>query len=294
MTTLTDLANQIDRDLMVHYTRPIYDIPASSYNTSQTTITLSSVDALGVGAVLDAAFELMYVTAWNESTKQATVIRGFLGTTAASGTSATIIRVNPRVPTVAMLDTMLDEIRSWDERVFTTEADSVEFTASATSVEATPTADNIYRVLFARPQPSSSADERTYVYLGLRRNEAVGQFASGFSLHLDMPFGAGTTVDVLYAVPFDLSSIASDTNLEGLGLTAGMLEILKWGALARITAGKELPRLDYTTFGRPDVTQAVPPTAHLQASAQYQQMRNMAYEREARRLLALWPIRFHG
>lgn len=294
MTTMSDLVNQIDRDLMVHFTRPIYDVPASSYTDSTTSIALSSVQTLGVGSVLDAAFELMYVTAFNEATRTATVIRGFLGTTASSGTTSTLVRINPRVPTPSIYDCMLDEIRSWDERLFTTEADSLSFAADALSVEATPAATNIYRVLFARPQPLTSDEVRSYVYLTLRRNEPSGQFASGFSLHLDQPFGDARTVDVLYAVPFTISSLTTSTSLEGLGVSTGMLEIIKWGALARLTAGKELGRLDYTTYVRPNVEQSVPATALLQTSAQYTQMRNAAYEREARRLLGLWPIRFHG
>lgn len=294
MTTMSDLVNQIDRDLMVHYARPIYDIPASIYDDLTTSITLANVQTLSAGAVLDAGFELMYVTAFNESTRTATVIRGFLGTTAASGTTSTLVRVNPRIPTVSIYDCMVDEVRSWDERLFTTETDSLSFASSDISVEATPAASTIYRVLYARPRPLTSDEVRSYVYLGLRRSEPTGQFASGFSLHLDQPFGDARTVDVLYAVPFTLSSLTTSTSLEGLGMSTGMLEIIKWGALARLTAGKEIGRLDFTTYVRPNVEQSVPATALLQASAQYQKMRDMAYEREARRLLGLWPIRFHG
>lgn len=288
MTTIANLVDQIDRDLLVHYARPLYDVPASSYSDSVATITLANTETLAAGSILDAGFELMYVTDWNSSTKVATVIRGFLGTTKAGGDSSTLIRINPRFPTPTIVSTITDELRSWDERVFRTEADSLTFTASATSVEATPTTTP-YRVLYARPRPYTSDDVRKYVKAELRRGEPSGQFTSGYSIHLDEPFGASTTVDVLYACAFDFSTITTSTNLEGdLDLTTGMLEILKWGSMARIVAGKEAARLDPTVFRRPDLDQAVPATALLQASAQYMRLRDLAYDREYRRLVAQW------
>lgn len=291
MTTIADLINQIDRELLTHFSRPLYDVPAGAYNNSTTSIQLANQSTVGVGSVLDSELELMYVTEWNSSTKTATVIRGFLGTTKAGGTTASLVRINPRFPTPAMYDAIADELYSWDERLFRVEADSLSFGADDTAVEATPTTAP-YRVLFARPQPASGDNVRRKVEVELRRGEPSGQFASGYSLQIEQPFGTATTVDVAYACAFDFSAVTSTTNLEStLSLTTGMLEVLKWGALSRMMAGKEAGRLDPTVMHRPDLDQAVPAGTSLQAGAQYMRLRDLAYDREARRLLAQWPIK---
>lgn len=290
MTTIADLINQIDRELLTHFSRPLYDVAASSYNDSTSSITLANQSTIGVGTVLDANLELMYVTAFNSSTKVATVIRGFLGTTKAGGDTDDLIRINPRFPTPAIFDAIADELYGWDERLFRVESDSLSFGADDTAVEATPTTTP-YRVLYARPQPAAGANVRNRVTVELRRGEPVSQFASGYSVQIEQPFGVATTVDVAYACAFDFSAVTASTNLESsLSITSGMLEVLKWGALSRIMAGKEAGRLDTTVMARPDLDQAVPAGTSLQAGAQYMRLRDLAYDREAKRLLGQWPI----
>lgn len=294
MTTITNLVDQIDRDLLVHYARPLYDTPAASYNTSVTDVQLLTTETLAPGAILDAGFELMYVTRYNESTRTATVIRGFLGTTAASGTTSTLVRINPRFPAVAIMDTVLDELRSWDERLFTIDTDSVTFSAHLTSVEITPVRTP-YRVLYARPRPYSTYDARMRLNVLLHRSQPASEFASGYSVQIAQPFGVATVVDVAYAVPFDISALTATSELQAThGLTDGMVEILKWGSLMRIVSGKEAQRLDPQTFARPDVANAYPAQALLQAGAQYGKLRDLAYDREAKRLAGQWPVGFAG
>lgn len=293
MTTISDLVGQIERDLLNHYSRPLYDKPAASYSNVATTIQLSTIDSLSAGAILDAEFELMYVTAWVTATKTATVIRGFLGTTASAGTTSTLVRVNPRVPTPAIYDTILDEVRSWDENLFNIEKEALSFASDVTSVQANPTLVP-YRLLYARPRPDNSTDVRTWVNALLVRGEAVSQFSSTYSVQVEYSFGSATIIDVAYAVPFNITGITNSSSLETVGLTSGMFEILKWGSLARIVMGKEINRLDPTSVNRPDFDQAVPAMSLIQTGMQFMKFRDTAYNREARRLLGSWPRRFNG
>lgn len=292
-TSIQNLVDQIDRELLVHYGRPLIDTPSGSFNSSATSISLSSITNLSQGAILDASFELIWVKSWSSPT--ATVIRGMYGTTAASGTTSTIIRINPRFTTVGILDAVTDELRSWDERLFAVEQEALDFEGYDTSVEASPTRTP-YRLLYGRPRPYTNIDVRTHFGGGevsLVRGENTSQFSTGYSLQVRTPIGVPTVVDVAYAVPFTLTGLSTSSDLIAThGLSESMLEILKWGALARLVAGKEAARLDPTTFNRADQQQSVPATALLQAGAQYQKMRDMAYDREARKLLAQWPIRF--
>jgi hypothetical protein len=292
VTTITDLTNQIERELLVHYARPQFDVPASNYTNVATSVTLANLTTVQPGAILDAAFEMMLVTAFNSATKVATVVRGFLGTTAVAGTTSTLVRVNPPIPTAAIYDAVLDDLRSWDERLYKIELATVTFGASDTSIVVTPTA-NPFRILYARPRPRTALERRRFLNMRLRENENTTQFASGISLHIDDAFGYSATVDVAFAMPFSLTGLTTTTNLVSTtGLSEGMLEILKWGALYRIVAGKETRRLDPNTFLVQSQQNAFPATANVQTAAEYRKMRDMAYDREVRKLLTNYTPRF--
>lgn len=292
MSTIADLTNIIGRELLVHYARPQVDVPASSYTNVATSVTFANLTSVQPGAILDAGFELMLVTAFNTSTKVATVVRGFLGTTAVAGTTSTIITVNPPIPSIAIYDAILDDLRSWDERLYKVELATVTFAASDTSVVVTPTGTP-FRVLYARPRPRTAVERRRFMDVKLRRNENTTQFASGFSLHIDDAFGYSATVDVAFAVGFSLTGLTTTTNLvTTTGLSEGMLEILKWGALYRVVSGKEARRLDPGTFLVQSQQNAYPATANVQTAAEYRKMRDIAYDREVRKLLTNYTPRF--
>lgn len=296
MTTIAELVAEVDRQLLSHYTNPVIDTPLSAFVTGDSSIVLSTVDSMSPGAVLDCGFELMYVKSWNENSRTATVIRGLHGTTARSGVTTDLVKINPRISSVAMVDAIRDELRSWDSRIYAVELDSVSFGASSPAVEVTPTRDP-YRVLSVRPQPQSATDQRGWVMAELRRGEATGQFASGYSLHLPpgMIFGAATVTDVTWAMPFNLTTLATTTDLQTtVGLADTMLEILKWGVLYRILAGNQEARLEPFGTVRSDIEQSVPAMSALQAASQFKRMRDDAYDVEVRRLLNRYPVRTAG
>jgi nucleoside diphosphate kinase len=296
MTTLADLVNEIERQLLHHYTAPQLDNPSATFTTAATTIVLSTVNSIAPGSVIDCGFELMYVTNWVEGSRTATVIRGLYGSTARQGATTDLVRINPRISSVAMIDAIRDEIRSWDERLFAVETDAVTFGGEDGGVEANPTRDP-YRVLSARPRVSASTDDYRWIVPELRRSEPTAAFASGYSLHLPpgMRFGESTVVDVTYAMPFVITTMATTTDLEStIGLSTTMLEIIKWGVLARIMAGKQEARADAFGTIRTDLEQSVPALTPLQVSSQYKRMRDMAYDTEVRRLLNRYPYRTAG
>lgn len=302
MTAINDLVNQIERDHLVPITRPEYDTVATSYNTSATGVALTYTDTLLAGSLLDIGFELLHVHSWNENTRTATVHRGHLGTTAAAGTAGDMVRINPRFSSVSILDAVSDELRSWDDRLFRVERESLSFGVTDSHVEANPSAAP-WRLLDARVQPQTTVSltsflgtsQWAHVNAWLSREDDTSQFASGYGVHVAYPFGRASTLDVFYALPFDLTGLSSSSDLLAThGLTDGMLEILKWGALWRLMAGRETARADINVHGRPDVQQNVGAGVLLQEAGSYKKLRDDTYDREVRKLLAVWPIRFAG
>lgn len=293
MTTIADISNRVQRELLLHTARPVFDT-SSGFTTAATSVVLATVDQVSPGSLLDCEFELMYVKAWEADTRTATVIRGFQGSTARQGASTDVIAINPDVPTVAIYDGVLAELRSWDERLFKVELETLSFGASDTTIECTPSADP-YRVLYSRADPISTYSQRKWLNAELRRSEPATEFASGYSISLPAALGTATSVFVAYALPFDLSALTTTTDLVATtGLTEGMCEILVWGALFRIVAGKQIGRLDPWTASRLGGEQSIPAMAPLQASAEFRRQRDLVYSREATKLLAQWPYRFNG
>lgn len=300
MTSITDLVNEIERDHLVAISRPEYDTVATSFNTSVTSVTLTYTDTLLEGSQLDIGFELLNVYRWNQATRTATVSRGHLGTTAAAGTAGDLVRVNPRFSSASILDAIRDELRSWDDRLFVVQRESLSFGVSDMHVTATPTAAP-WRLLDARVEPTSSTasflgtSQWTSLNAWLSRSDATSQFSTGYGLHIAYPLGRAATVDAFYALPFTLTGLSSSSNLESThGLSTGMLEILKWGAIWRLMAGRETARSDINVHGRPDLQQNVQAGVLLQEAASYKKLRDESFDREVRKLLAVWPIRFAG
>lgn len=294
MTTIGQLVDEIERGLLEFYSLPQLDILSASATTADTTIELTTIDQLSRGSVLEVDFELMYVLEWNGNTRTATVIRGHSGTTAHSLDANDVARVNPRVSHVAMLDAIREELRSWDDRVFNVEADTLSFGSSDSGINVTPTATEIYRVLQAHVVPNSANAPYKTITIELRRDEDATMFAGGWSAHLPpgMRFGEATTVHVLYAVPFTLTTLDTSTDLQStVGLSSSMMEILKWGTLSRILASRQENRLDMMANLRADVEQRVPALSPAQAAAQFQLLRDRAYANEAYRLLNKYPPR---
>jgi len=295
MTTVEDLANEIDRDFLIHYARPIYDVTPQSHSDSTTSIKLTTTPQLAAGAVLDIDFELMYVQSWNESLKTATVIRGFLGTTAVASDANTLVRINPRYSTAAMLDAVRAEIASWDERVFRVELATVSFDAYYSTAEAI-TSTTPYRLLRLMPRPDDIwAYDREWIKGTLLFNQDVSQWPSGLAVQVDCAFGRPTTVDALYAMPFPdpagLDPFVTDLEVDW-DVPVGLLEVLRWGVLGRLLTGRESGRLDPQITTSRLQAEAIPANAALQAGAQFYNLRNIAYDREVRRLMAMYGVRF--
>lgn len=297
MTTISNLTDQIERDFIVPLARPEYDTLGGSHGVSGQ-ITLSTTEALVPGSILDVNYELAYVLSYNPNLRTATCKRGFLGTTATSGSSGDLVRINPRFSSAAILDAITDELRSWDSRLFVVQREELTFGKDDVSVMINPTRQPYYGLgMRKRPQTASDVDaHRTMVPFRITRSEdTVDSFSSGYAAHISQSFGISTTVDAYYALPFDISGLTSSSSLESThGLTVGMLEILKWGAVARLMAGRETVRADFTVHSRPDLEANVPAGMQLQSGQSYMRMRDMIYDKEYRLLIQQWGMRYYG
>lgn len=292
MTTISDLVNEIERDHLSAYSRPEYCQVETGVNSGAVSIVLTQTDALLKQAVLNTGFELLYVTAYNRNSRTATVMRGHLGTTAASIATGQVVRINPRFSDVAIMDGIVDELASWDERVYKVVQETLAFSVYDSTILATPTGAP-YRVLEARRRPRQTYEPWRRTNVTLRRSEDVSQFSTGYSITVDDPYNLATDLDVLYAVPFNTIGLTSSTDLvDDVGLDGEMCEVLKWGALWRLMVGRETVRLDQTVHHRTDLQEAVPAGSNVQVGERYKMLRDLRYNEVAKRLLGQWPYTF--
>jgi hypothetical protein len=187
---------------------------------------------------------------------------------------------------------MVDEARSWTEQLFMVTSETLDVDANAFAVELNPVGTPTGRIIDVRMRPYGSAYPQQYLHVNgveMRTDESTDLFASGYALHFYQPFQLPVTIDVLYARRIDLSTSGVDDELD---VTEGMTEILKWGALWRLLAGREAQRLDTGVHQQPSVAQGIPAGAQVQVAEAYRRLRNQLYAEEARRLTTKYPLRF--
>ena len=85
------------------------DVLSTEMNSSTTSLVYSGIlPAWGPGTVVEIEQELMLVQSVDTSLKTATVVRGWLNTTAATHAASSVIYVNPRVSRDDILDLFND------------------------------------------------------------------------------------------------------------------------------------------------------------------------------------------
>ena len=89
----------------------VYAVDGNS-DYSNITLTGSQISSIAPGVILAVELELMYVTAWNSVTAQATVERGYYGSVTTSHDALTLAYINPRYSRYDIGVAINDDLRS--------------------------------------------------------------------------------------------------------------------------------------------------------------------------------------
>jgi len=205
----------------------LYDQPdvldANITTAGQTTITyLGVLSGWGVTTVAEINNELMLVTSVDYGNKIATVVRGWLGTTAqASVTAGAPIYLNPRLMRsdfLALINECLDDLMGHD--LYATDVASFVYDPISIGYNLDSSLSKVLRV-DAQTDAQAGLWEPIYDW-HVQDNADTTEFASSKALMLraSLPFGA--KVRVVYSKPF--TSLADDT--EDLEANAGMQDYM--------------------------------------------------------------------
>lgn len=201
------------------------------------------------GAILSCGTNVLRVMAVNTSTKTATVIGGWNGSTDATAASGSLVRVNPRFTDHRIVKALNDHLSSLSspEVGLCAVADiTLAYVSTADGYDLT-TATGLERLLEVRRTESGSAKKWVRLRAGeyeLHRQAATADFASGKSLRLiggRFSGCSGVNVQVVYGKAFTALAALTD-DVTGTGLSSTALDIPPLGAAYRLMTGREAAR----------------------------------------------------
>lgn len=297
MTTISEALSDIRRELRRSYKEPVNSLSAAIVSTSATTFTLTrSLNTIIADSVVEIDDELIYVLTVNTGGPSVTLcIRGFDGTTAATHLIGAVVRPNPRFATIDLRQALVDEIRSWQPRLYKIGSQSIALTSS-TSVRAwnfTGSADFLGGLVGAKLQMSSDStfDGRPLdvLYHSIEGGQDTTKFASGWAYvlkHTDLPAG---TLTVRYTARFDLSSVLDAVDLQtGVGIPASCDDLLRYGVMWRMLASQEGQRSDTSMQDTPRRADEVKAGDAIRTAAAYKSLHDERLSEEAEKLAALY------
>ena len=285
MASTTDLINAARRWLQSSG-RPEYNRLTATENSADTSFAFDfALGSITEGAVLGVDLEEVHV--WSATAPNATVQRGWNGSTPAAHAAGTIVEVNPLFSAWRILGEINAELSSLSPQIYQVKTVS----ATATTDSSYDLADDVLDILTVQYNDYAGADWPQLSRWSLLANQDTAVFASGRALRLyEMP-APGRTLRITYAAPLGALTALSDdvTTVTGLPATAADLPAI--GAAARLLSAREARRSQIDS--QPESRQAadVPPGAARGAAAQLFALRDRRIKEETAKLSRLFPSR---
>tara|TARA_R110000823_G_scaffold183880_2_gene316467 strand:- start:9739 stop:10668 length:930 start_codon:yes stop_codon:yes gene_type:complete len=223
-----------------------HDVLATDVNDSGTSFNFTH-DAAGIvaGSIIEIGTELMYVFSVNATNNDATVKRGFRGTTAAAHSQGDLVTVNPKFPAQQVLDAIndqLNDLSSPQNGLYQMKTVDFTFNAAQDGYDLTGVTDDIisvYQVTYS--DVGAEAAEPVISSWSLRRDRNTSSFASGYALILHDDGWAGQTVRVQYKTGFTALS-ATSTALSTVGLHSSAYDLPALGAALKLMSTRPVRR----------------------------------------------------
>ena len=277
----TNIGNLVDR-VYREYLEPMDDLTsyttlATEVNTSATSIvfdgdllTQEEEDAMDAGTIIECEQELMRCTALDTVNNTVTVVRGVLGTTAATHVVGKVIKIAPVFPRKNVFDAVCDQIKNLYPTLFAVETKSI--TSKVGYIPLDGSTDNHLvapiKAISQYTDFSAGSDETGTVFAGVATelvdlpNPFTYTDADGVSQTITYSnngpnkvnaiqvynVNAGHTVFVTFKKKFVTPTAESDT-LATIGLEDEYEPIIMAGVAAQLIAGRDIPTAtaDYIT-----------------------------------------------
>lgn len=297
-TTLDGVVSRVRRQWQATL-RPTAYVLSDDYTAGGADLPLDGDLAhIGEGSVVEVGTSLYYITGINSSSL--TVLPNWEGTTSANASAGDFAEIDPRIPKSTLADMAYAEITSWASQLWRVATVDVEVSTSERAYDL-GTSDEVIFILGTRLQPggqpthptqlSWAGDSWAKAKAQLLREMPVADFASGQAVQLETFPTVATTMRVIYATPFDLSTFTGPTDLVATcGLTAGQLDVLDAGLRWRLLSSGLVTRTDWQAAGMSRDAEEVNPTDILRAVDMARSIRDRRLADEALELRRQWGI----
>lgn len=289
-TTVLQLIGRVHRAVRSYQSGRYLLLSAASLSSSATTVPLSSATgAPAAGSVICVGTELMLVTA--VSGANLTVVRGFMGTTAATQAASSVVEVGHRWYSAHVLDALREEIQSWPENVYV--EDTVTITLGGNDVAINAAVDPKYRYLLRSIlHPDAQNEAPRDIGVRVYPTTETG-YASGWALDLGRYRGSTGNLEVVYAADFTLTNIdTTSTTLATIGVSGSLIDAWVYGASSRLLLEAETPRSAIVSQPEPRTAEDVAMMGAARHGALLGERRDQRIAEEAARLRIRHPWRF--
>lgn len=271
----------------------------AAMNDSQTTLVFEwAPQSVRVGDVLNVDLELLRVISYDSGTRTATVIRGWLDSTAAAHLDAAEVLINARFTNLDAFDALTEEISSWGPQLYRVAAEEFTIDAGYESLELPAAWSSMYGLVRVhRKWEQYWQDTETWPEVNVRVIRSTTDWTdgapnSGLLVRFLDPVADGQLM-ILAALPWSTASIAIDDDLiTDVGLSESLLDMLAMGVKIRLAHDGEWARMARNVQDEPRRAEETPLGAAVQplqfAVAMY---RNRKQE-EINKLRAQHPIRY--
>jgi hypothetical protein len=302
MSTLGSVISETERRLLAGDRDQMNQLSSSMDGVTTTVGLANQVNGVTAGSYIAIDLEVMYVTAI--SGQNATVIRGFDGSSADAHANASIVYVNPKFSKWSIANEVNAEVRDlsappnglFQAKSWTDTTKPVQKTYTIPSANTDILAFLDIRYLPPGPELRWDRISRWDIQGPMRDmpTSGTGGFTSGMAFRIEPPLYPGRTLRVTYAGPFTeftltgTSHLADDT-VTTTGLPLSATDIPSLGAAARLMGVREAKRA--FTENEVDTRRAgeVPPGSASKAAQTIMAILNERIHTEYLRLRKQWP-----
>lgn len=294
MTTLEDLRQRV-RSQIMGFTRDQYQVseltaPMTSVDTTFT-IDTATVRNISRGLV-EIDDELMLVKAVDQTTNTVTLTggingRGREGSVAAAHSTAAIVTMSPPIPRVRMTEAINQTILACYPTIPVFGTTEITKLAPVFEYEMPADATDIWYIVADTVGPT----QVHYPAPRWRFNSQapLEDFPTGKSIQLLDFITPGREWKIVYTKTPGTLTNASDVFASVTGYDDRMVETIVWGACARLLPSYENARLQQMAIEGTERAQLVPPASAVKSAAYYENLFQIALQRERERVLADTP-----
>lgn len=293
MTTLEDLRQRV-RSQIMGFTRDQQQVSelAVAMSPTDTSFTLDSNTVRNISrGLVEIDDELILVKAVDQSTNVASITglangRGQHGTVAASHAQNAIVTMSPQLPRIRITEAINQAILACYPTIPVFGTTEITKLAPVFEYAMPADAEDVWYIVSDTVGPSQvHYPSPRWRFNG---NAPTSDFATGRSVQLLDSVTPGRAIRIVYTKSPTTLTNATDL-LTSTGYDDRMQEAIVWGACARLVPAYEAARLQQLAVEGTERANLVPAGAASRAAAYYEQLFEVALQRERDRILEQTP-----